>query len=62
MPALSAVAICLITLSHNPMGWLARATVAPLRVNYHREHHLMAGVPYFNLPVMHHMLLAKGVI
>ena len=43
-------------------GWLARATVAPLRVNYHREHHLMAGVPYFNLPVMHHMLLAKGVI
>lgn len=43
-------------------SWLARATVAPLRVNYHREHHLMAGVPYFNLAVMHKMLLAKGVI
>src|SRR5262249_15895290 len=31
-------------------GWLARATVAPIRVNYHVEHHLVVGVPYFRLP------------
>ena len=43
-------------------GLIARATVAPLRVNYHREHHLMAGVPYFNLPVMHKILLEKGKV
>ena len=31
-------------------GWLARAFVAPIRVNYHMEHHLMAAVPFFKLP------------
>ncbi len=43
-------------------GWLARATVAPLRVNYHIEHHLMASVPYFRLPEMHQMLLARQAV
>jgi fatty acid desaturase len=43
-------------------GPLARATVAPLRVNYHIEHHLMPAVPYFRLPVMHRMLRARGLV
>lgn len=41
-------------------GWLARATVAPLRVNFHLEHHALPGVPYFRLPLMHEMLRARG--
>jgi fatty acid desaturase len=43
-------------------GWLARATVAPLRVNYHLEHHAMPGVPYFRLPIMHRMLREQGAV
>jgi fatty acid desaturase len=43
-------------------GLLARATVAPLRVNYHIEHHVMASVPYFRLPAMHRMLRQRGVV
>ncbi|MFM6958486.1 MAG: fatty acid desaturase, partial [Acinetobacter sp.] len=41
-------------------GYLARALVAPINVNYHKEHHLMATVPYFKLPKMHQMLLERG--
>jgi fatty acid desaturase len=37
-------------------GWLARATVAPMRVYFHMEHHLMASVPYYRLPLMHKWL------
>lgn len=43
-------------------GWLARATVAPLRVHYHLEHHVMAAVPYYRLPQMHRMLRERGTI
>ena len=43
-------------------GWLARATVAPLRVNYHIEHHVIPGVPYFRLPLMHRMLRERGAV
>ncbi len=43
-------------------GVLARATVAPIRVNYHVEHHVLPGVPYFRLPRMHRMLREKGVV
>ncbi len=43
-------------------GLLARATVAPIRVNFHLEHHLLVGVPYFRLPRMHRMLRERGVI
>jgi fatty acid desaturase len=43
-------------------GWLARATVAPLRVNYHMEHHLMASTPYFRLPAMHQLLRHKQAV
>jgi fatty acid desaturase len=43
-------------------GLLARATVAPLRVNNHIEHHLMPAVPYFQLPAMHRMLRERGLV
>lgn len=43
-------------------GFLARATVAPIRVNYHIEHHVMASVPYFRLPVMHRLLRERGAV
>lgn len=41
-------------------GLLARATVAPIRVNFHLEHHLLVGVPYFMLPRMHELLRERG--
>lgn len=41
-------------------GLLARLTVAPMHVNYHQEHHLMASVPYYRLPVMHKLLRERG--
>jgi len=43
-------------------GLLARATVAPLRVNFHIEHHLMPAVPFHRLPAMHAMLRARGAV
>lgn len=43
-------------------GWLARATVAPIHVNYHIEHHVMASVPYFRLPQMHRMLRERNAV
>lgn len=43
-------------------GLLARATVAPLRVSYHVEHHLLASVPYFRLPHMHRLLRERGAV
>jgi fatty acid desaturase len=41
-------------------GFLARATVAPVRVNFHVEHHVMPSVPYYRLPRMHRMLRERG--
>jgi fatty acid desaturase len=43
-------------------GFLARATVAPIRVNFHIEHHVMPSVPYFRLPSMHRMLRDRGAV
>jgi fatty acid desaturase len=43
-------------------GLLLRLTVAPNRVNYHIEHHLLAGVPFYRLPKMHRMLREKGLL
>jgi fatty acid desaturase len=40
-------------------GIVARTTVAPMRVNYHVEHHLLPGVPYFRLPEMQRMLQGR---
>jgi fatty acid desaturase len=41
-------------------GWLARMTVAPVNVNFHMEHHLMASVPYHRLPQMHAWLRERS--
>lgn len=41
---------------------LARATVAPLNVNYHLEHHLLPTTPWFRLPALHRTLVTRGVI
>jgi fatty acid desaturase len=42
-------------------GW-ERLLLAPNRVNYHLEHHLLMAVPHYNLPRMHRMLAERGVI
>ncbi len=41
-------------------SWWERLLLAPNRVNYHLEHHLMMAVPHYNLPRMHEMLRARG--
>ena len=41
-------------------GFLARVFLAPYRVNYHLEHHLMVFVPCWKLPRAHAILLARG--
>ncbi|MGH6645828.1 fatty acid desaturase family protein [Aquabacterium sp.] len=43
-------------------GFLARMTVAPIRVNFHIEHHFMASVPHFRLPALHEVLRERGVV
>lgn len=41
---------------------LARLTVAPHRVNFHLEHHLVMTLPYFNLPKLHRILRERGAL
>jgi fatty acid desaturase len=43
-------------------GLLARMTVAPHRVNFHIEHHVMASVPFRKLPLMHRLLRERGAL
>ncbi len=43
-------------------GFVARALVAPINVNFHIEHHLMASVPYFRLPKMYQMLRERNYV
>ncbi len=40
---------------------IERLLVAPNRVNYHLEHHLLASVPIYHLKAFHHHLLKQGV-
>ena len=42
--------------------WWERLLLAPNRVNYHLEHHLMMTVPHYNLPRMHRLLRERGVL
>lgn len=42
--------------------WWERLFVAPNRVNYHLEHHLLMTVPHYNLPRLHRLLRARGVL
>lgn len=43
-------------------GFVARSFVAPLRVHYHIEHHVMASVPYFRLKAMHELLRKREAV
>lgn len=43
-------------------GFFARLFVAPFRVNYHLEHHVMASVPWFRLKRMHDILRTRGAV
>jgi fatty acid desaturase len=43
-------------------GLLARMTFAPLHVNYHLEHHMLPTVPWWRLPAMHRMLIARDAL
>jgi fatty acid desaturase len=43
-------------------GLLARLTVAPHRVNFHLEHHLLVAVPWFRLPELHRILGERGAL
>ncbi len=37
--------------------WLEKFFIAPHNVGYHLEHHLYPGVPYYNLPKLHQLLM-----
>ncbi len=39
-----------------------RLLIAPNRVNYHLEHHLLMTVPLYNLPRMHRLLKERGAL
>ncbi len=39
-----------------------RLLVAPNRVNFHLEHHLLMTVPHYNLPRLHQMLTERGAL
>jgi len=41
-------------------NFIERMLFAPYHVNYHAEHHLLMGVPSYNLPKMHKILKEKG--
>lgn len=43
-------------------GWFERLFIAPNRVQYHLEHHLLMTVPHYNLPKFHEMLRDRGVL
>jgi fatty acid desaturase len=42
--------------------WWERLLIAPNRVNYHLEHHLLITVPHYNLPRMHRLLRERGAL
>lgn len=42
--------------------WWERLLIAPNRVNYHLEHHLLMTVPHYKLPQMHALLRERGLL
>jgi len=42
--------------------WWERLLLAPNYVNFHLEHHLVMTIPHYNLPRMHQLLAARGVL
>jgi len=43
-------------------SWWERLLVAPNRVNFHLEHHLLMTVPHHNLPRLHRLLRERGAV
>jgi fatty acid desaturase len=43
-------------------NWWERLLIAPNRVNYHLEHHLLMTVPHYKLPRMHTLLRERGLL
>jgi fatty acid desaturase len=43
-------------------SWWERLLLAPNRVNFHLEHHLLMAVPHYNLPRLHRMLRERGAL
>ena len=41
-------------------NFIERLLFAPYHVNYHVEHHMLMGVPSYNLPKMHRLLKERG--
>lgn len=41
-------------------NWIESLFLAPLNVNYHLEHHMLMGVPCYNLPKMHSLIKERG--
>jgi fatty acid desaturase len=46
---------------HVNANFFERLTFAPLAVNYHLDHHLFPGVPFYNLPQLHQRLLQEPI-
>jgi fatty acid desaturase len=42
--------------------WWERVLLAPNRVNFHLEHHLVMAMPHYSLPRMHRLLRERGVL
>jgi len=42
--------------------WWERLLIAPNRLNFHLEHHLLMTVPHYNLPRMHRLLRQRGAL
>lgn len=43
-------------------SWWERLFIAPNRVNFHLEHHILMRVPHYNLPRMHALLRDRGAL
>ena len=43
-------------------SWWERLLLAPNRVNYHLEHHLLMTVPLYKLPRLHRLLDERGLL
>lgn len=42
-------------------NWLEKILIAPHQEGYHLEHHLYPGVPFYNLPKLHLLLMQTKV-
>jgi fatty acid desaturase len=42
--------------------WWERLLLAPNRVNFHLEHHLVMAMPHYSLPRLHRLLRERGAL